>query len=77
MRTNTTCLNVWTQELVDDCDREFLIAGIAEGFHIVDCSDMPRTMTRSNYNSTAGVSKLKVEARIKEEIVKGNYVLCA
>jgi hypothetical protein len=72
----TKCLHVWTDELQNDVDREFLLAGVSEGFHVIDSTELPHEMTRSNYNSTAGVNKLQVEKRIQEELSKGNYVLC-
>jgi hypothetical protein len=37
----TKCLSIWSEELVDDIDRVFLLAGVAEGFHIIDSVDLP------------------------------------
>jgi hypothetical protein len=46
------------------------------GFNLLDSEFLPPSMSRPNYKSTSGVNKLKVETRIHEEIVKGNYVIC-
>ena len=72
----TTCIDAWNLELTDDLDRDYLLDGLTEGFNIIDSDLMPHSMKRSNYKSTAGVNKAKVETRIREEIEKGNYVVC-
>lgn len=72
----TERIHVWKEELKDDFDKDFLIHGLSEGFDIVDSTMLPPAATQSNYKSTAGTNKLKVEKRIVEELHKGNYVLC-
>jgi hypothetical protein len=67
----------WCVELQNDIDADFLLQGIEHGFHITDSVDSPPHMSRSNYKSTSGVNKMKVEARILEEIEKGNYLPCS
>lgn len=69
-------LKLWTTELADDPDREFLLDGITHGFQLLpaDISLTPAEM--HNYSSaTNPLSADKVEATIIEEISAGNYVL--
>jgi hypothetical protein len=72
----STRLSVWERELAADHDRDYLLEGISAGFHIIDDAELPPQMCRANYKSTSGDNKCKVECRIKEELVKGNYLLC-
>ena len=72
----TKCIDAWNDELLGDLDRDYLLEGLKEGFNIIDSDYIPHSMNRSNYKSTAGVNKVKVETRILEEIEKGNYIVC-
>jgi hypothetical protein len=71
----TSCLEKWRLELETDIDRDYLLEGIEHGFHIIDIQCLPSNMSRANYKSTSGENKCKVEKRICEEIVKGNYLV--
>ena len=58
----------------DDCDREFLLDGIKNGFHIVSSSDFAMVECE-NYNSAMGPSVFSaVETQINTEIVEGRYI---
>ena len=70
----TECIEVWKAELKGDWNENYLIDGLSKGFSIIDVAGVPKSTFRRNYKSTS-MNKLKVEARIKEEISAGNYVL--
>jgi hypothetical protein len=70
----TKHIGKWAEELVGDFDQSYLIAGLSEGFDIVDEKKVPKSCFRKNYNSTAGENYLKVENRLKFEINEGRYI---
>ncbi len=65
----------WEEELSpDDPDRDFIIAGVRDGFHIVDRPLQANAVETNNYKSaTCTDYRELVEAQIKEEIVNGRY----
>jgi hypothetical protein len=66
-------LQCWEVELGEDTDREFLLAGIRDGFHIVSDFDF-KPVECENYQSALAVdAKAAVEAQICEELVEGRY----
>ena len=66
--------DVWKRNLLGGDDDLFVLNGILNGFSIVDLNcTLPRFATK-NYRSTSDKNKLKVEARILEEIHAGNYI---
>ena len=67
--------NAWARELVEDPDRAYILAGVYEGFSIVDLHDSPPHSCHSNYGSTKRNHE-KVEQTILSEIKAGNYVVC-
>ena len=69
-------MELWTTELEDDPDKEFLLEGVTSGFQLLpkDSSLMPAEM--NNYNSVLNPDAIdKVEATILEEIAEGNYIV--
>ena len=65
----------WEKELVGDPDREFLLKGIRNGFHIIDQTCNLKPVCQNNYKSaTCPEAKPMVEKQILTEIEEGNYV---
>ena len=69
-------MDAWEDELPsDDVDREFILSGIRNGFHIVSNSDFAEVEC-DNYKSAIDPSiHDKVESQIKTEILEGRYVV--
>lgn len=67
----------WELELpLDYPRREFLLAGIKEGFHIVDSSKITEDVEINNYKSATDPKHFhKVEQQIIVELENGNYKL--
>jgi hypothetical protein len=72
----TQCLSKWQHELRGDVDEAYLVAGMKDGFCIVDDMLADPNTYRRNYRSVLGDNKLKAETRINEEIAAGNYIKC-
>jgi hypothetical protein len=65
----TKAIAVWKAELQLDQDHDYIIDGLTNGFKIVDTeSDLP-IIDRRNYRSTSAGNKMKVEQRIKDEMI--------
>ena len=65
--------DVWDRELGDDIDREFLLEGIKDGFHVVSSFDFSPAEC-DNYNSALDVqTRPLVEKQIRTEILEGRY----
>jgi hypothetical protein len=69
------CYDVWARELASDCDKDYLLEGIMNGFEIVDCKVSDSATFRKNYKSTQLENKLKEEKRLLDEIEEGHYVV--
>ena len=70
--------DTWEKELLGDEDRDFILHGIKYGFNIIDADNetSPVSVELNNYKSaTCEQYKDKVEARIRAEILEGNYVI--
>ena len=68
-------LDTWEAELGDDMDREYLVQGIKNGFHILSNFDFAHAEC-DNYNSALDPSiHDAVELQIKTEISEGRYVI--
>ena len=65
----------WAKYLSDDADREFLLEGVYNGFHIVDSTDFVPAEMENYQSATAGSCRDKVEETIREEITEGRYVV--
>ncbi len=74
-----SCLNQykWTDELAADPDRDFLLEGVTEGFHIIEpeCNLLSAEMP-NHRSSTDPQVKPYVEELILNEISSGNYIMC-
>jgi len=69
-------LAVWTRELEEDPDREFLLDGISRGFRITDQQSTFQRTTQENYSSaTLHPNRAQVEKQILFEIDHGHYRL--
>ena len=66
--------DTWERELQDDVDRDFLLAGIKDGFYIVDEGAVPVSAEVSNYSSAMQRRQL-VEKQIMKEINEGRYIV--
>ncbi len=66
----------WEQELGDDFDREFILTGVRECFHIIDQNSSPAEAAAPNHPSALPTSSLFAQAteQVKVEILHGNYV---
>lgn len=67
-------LENWQSELKDDCDRDFLIKGISEGFDILEGKLPEFRADCENYKSATMELRDKVESQIKHEVSEGNYI---
>ena len=66
----------WQEELKHDPDRDFLLDGIAHGFHIVDELSLVRSSDSQNYASAlTEITKPKLDALFKEEILQGQLTI--
>ena len=72
------CLAAWEEELVDDCDRDFIISGIKHGFDIIDDDAGITPVSCKNHPSAKPGSPLfnKVTSQVIKEIENGHYVIC-
>ena len=71
----SAALDAWSRELMDDDDRTYILAGIKDGFRLVDDDNYGPATCMSNYRSTTVHNRKLVENRIREEIAAGNYVV--
>lgn len=74
------CLNpaAWTSELgQDQLDRDWILAGIYNGFHIIDSEVADRfiseNVTVENYSSATVDHRQEVEKQIYKEMINGRY----
>ena len=71
-------LEAWLIELRDDPDKDFLLAGIAHGFDIVNSEALVVPVEVTNHPSASPGSKCYelVKQQVLSEISEGNYVIC-
>lgn len=70
-------LDVWTTELDNDPDKDFLLQGIAEGFRLTDEHAVFQPAFQDNYSSATGrTNRVQVESQIQFELSHGHYKLC-
>ena len=69
-------MSAWEQELGDDVDKEFILTGVREGFHIIDQNSSPEEAAANNHPSALPTSPLFAQAteQVNVEILHGNYV---
>ena len=74
------CLNLeaWLIELQDDPDKDFLLAGITDGFDIVNSEALVVPVEVKNHPSASPGSTCyeSVKNQVLLEISEGNYVIC-
>ncbi|MES9880284.1 MAG: reverse transcriptase domain-containing protein [Sedimenticola sp.] len=59
---------------MDYADREFIISGIRDGFHIVDAEKIQIPVETNNYKSaTDALMRARVESQIRTELDNGRY----
>ena len=73
------CLSAWEHELGDDFDKEFILTGVREGFHIIDENSSPGEAAAPNHpsampTSARGALFAQASEQIKVEILHGDYV---
>ena len=69
-------LHQWERELATDCDKQFIMDGITNGFHIVDPNVNLEEVVFNNHKSACEPSvRSEVENLIHQEISFGNYVV--
>ena len=71
-------LAAWVEELGSDPDRDFILAGIKNGFDIIDSDSCVAQVRGDNHPSAKPGAPLydAATSQIKKEIENGNYVLC-
>ena len=71
-------LEAWLIELREDPDKDFLIAGITNGFDIVNSEALVVPVEVKNHPSASPGSKCYelVKQQVLSEISEGNYVIC-
>ena len=66
---SSLALDVWTTELDDDPDKDFLLQGIAEGFRLTDEHSVFQPAFQNNYTSATGrTNRIQVESQIQYEL---------
>lgn len=65
----------WEIELQEDPDRDFLLDGIREGFHIINPGSVFKPAEMPNYRSATVINRQKVEAQLRTEIDEGHYII--
>jgi hypothetical protein len=70
----TVAIDIWDTELQGDMDHDFIIAGLKDGFRILDAEGELPPMDRRNYKSTSVSNSSKMEQCMKEEMVVGYYI---
>ena len=68
------CRSTWFQEFQDDVDYDFLIAGVTQGFDVLEGKDPDFKCFCKNYKSTRTNLKL-TEKQISLEIENGNFIV--
>ncbi len=67
----------WKDELAADPDREFLLEGVTEGFHIIEPEGNLLSAEMPNHRSATDPQvRPYVEELILNEINSGNYIMC-
>ena len=74
-----SCIPHWEEELALDDDKDFIIQGLANGFSLVDADpgEVPNAYSPNHPSASDPTCCHLVEARLKEEIEDGNYVVLA
>jgi hypothetical protein len=68
--------NAWDIELGNDIDREFILNGVKNGFHIVDPSNPPKQARTNNYRSATNIDcKSLADKQIRQEVQEGRYII--
>ena len=67
---------MWEKELEQDFDKAYILHGLKYGFPIVDCplNNISPAFTANHRSAISETNLLRVEQRIKEELMEGNYV---
>ena len=69
--------DVWTTELKNDPDKNFLLDGITNGFRITDNDSSFQPIHQENYSSATSLPfRPQVEKQIRCEIDHGHYRIC-
>lgn len=68
----------WEEELENDCDKQFLLNGIKNGFDIIDSEVQVTPASCKNHPSATPSSPLfkKATKQVKKELECGNYIIC-
>lgn len=67
---------VWQQELKNDCDKDFILDGIKNGFRIIDVGSKVVSVESENHR-LAFLYKEAVEAELKNQIEQGHYIIAS
>ncbi len=71
----TENLELWEKELESDCDKDFLLDGIRNGFRITTEGSVFKEVECQNYRSATHGHKDQVEEQIYNDLDGGNYIL--
>lgn len=70
-------LQAWEEELESDIDKEFLLQGVSQGFHIISPdSDITPVEVKNHRSAVDPKVRPFVQKLIRAEIESGNYILC-
>lgn len=70
----TRCLPFWEKVLDTDPDKEYLLAGIKKGFHILEGHTPDFNACVENYKTASVNCKAQVESQLRAEVLVGKYV---
>ncbi len=69
-------MEAWERLLPEtDCSREFLLQGIAEGFHIINETPVQSVEVHNHKSAVSAANRDKVEAQIQEELDNLQYTI--
>ncbi len=67
-------MDKWSIELEHDCDKEYILAGLTDGFSLIDQdASTIESVAVKNHSNAIEPLRDKVEAQINEELTDGNY----
>jgi len=69
-------LLAWESELGNDCDKDFILSGIKNGFDIIDIDSDPVRVESDNHPSASPGSQYfsLASIQVQDEIINGNYI---
>lgn len=70
------CIKTWSRELENDCDKDFLLHGIINGFDIISPgAELKNVMVQNHKSALLPEVKKDMDNLIRKELAEGNYVI--